>query len=185
MGRCRTPRAASPPRRCGAGCRACPSRSPRRGATARDRCPARAPAPDRSSPSASSAMVRPPEAEPVSAASTLVATASETSGPPPMPSTQSRTTRERRQRRNDRAEADQARDAERRQDRGVGAGVHGFAQRRQAPAIDGDDREDRGGERGHHRPYAADRGQRCRAPALLRKIGRHPGAAARRATSGD
>ena len=37
-------------------------------------------------------MVIPPEAEPVSAASTLVATASETSGPPPMPSTQSRTT---------------------------------------------------------------------------------------------
>ncbi len=37
-------------------------------------------------------MVRPPEAEPVSDASTLVATASDTSGPPPMPSTQSRTT---------------------------------------------------------------------------------------------
>src|SRR5262245_23498085 len=37
-------------------------------------------------------MVSPPDAEPVSAASTLVATASETSGPPPMPSTQSRTT---------------------------------------------------------------------------------------------
>src|SRR6516165_6337151 len=33
-------------------------------------------------PSASSAMVRPPEAEPVSAASTLVATASDTRGPP-------------------------------------------------------------------------------------------------------
>src|SRR5262245_25007205 len=37
-------------------------------------------------------MVSPPDAEPVSAASRLVATASETSGPPPMPSTQSRTT---------------------------------------------------------------------------------------------
>ena len=37
-------------------------------------------------------MVSPPEAEPVSAASTLVAAASETSGPPPIPSTQSRTT---------------------------------------------------------------------------------------------
>src|SRR3974390_805349 len=36
-------------------------------------------------------MVRPPEAEPVSAASTLVATASETSGPPSIASTQSRT----------------------------------------------------------------------------------------------
>src|SRR6516162_11572498 len=36
-------------------------------------------------------MVSPPEAEPVSAASTLVATASETSGPPPIPSTASRT----------------------------------------------------------------------------------------------
>ena len=44
------------------------------------------------SPSASSAIVRPPEAEPVSAASTLVATASETSGPPSIDSTQSRTT---------------------------------------------------------------------------------------------
>src|SRR6516165_7427088 len=37
-------------------------------------------------------MVNPPEAEPVSAASTLVATASETSGPPSIPTTQSRTT---------------------------------------------------------------------------------------------
>ena len=36
-------------------------------------------------------MVSPPEAEPVSADSTLVATASPTSGPPSMPSTQSRT----------------------------------------------------------------------------------------------
>src|SRR6187200_1683759 len=36
-------------------------------------------------------MVRPPEAEPVSAARMLVATASETKGPPPIPSTQSRT----------------------------------------------------------------------------------------------
>src|SRR5262245_42088455 len=36
-------------------------------------------------------MVSPPDAEPVSAASRLVAIASETSGPPPMPSTQSRT----------------------------------------------------------------------------------------------
>ena len=43
-------------------------------------------------PSASSAIVRPPEAEPVSAARMLVATASDTSGPPPMPSTASRTT---------------------------------------------------------------------------------------------
>src|SRR5262249_12312945 len=42
-------------------------------------------------PSASSAMVRPPEAEPVSAASTLVATASDTSSPPSIDSTQSRT----------------------------------------------------------------------------------------------
>src|SRR5215813_4013283 len=42
-------------------------------------------------PRASSAMVRPPEAEPVSAASTLVATASDTSGPPSIDSTQSRT----------------------------------------------------------------------------------------------
>src|SRR5437879_13269447 len=37
-------------------------------------------------------MVNPPDAEPVRAASTLVATASDTSGPPPMPSTASRTT---------------------------------------------------------------------------------------------
>src|ERR1700722_17642404 len=37
-------------------------------------------------------MVNPPEAEPVSAASTLVATASDTSGPPSIPTTQSRTT---------------------------------------------------------------------------------------------
>src|SRR5271165_7280115 len=37
-------------------------------------------------------MVRPPDAEPVREASTLVATASETSGPPPIPRTQSRTT---------------------------------------------------------------------------------------------
>ena len=37
-------------------------------------------------------MVRPPEAEPVSAARMLVATASETSGPPSIASTQSRTT---------------------------------------------------------------------------------------------
>src|SRR6516165_1841171 len=36
-------------------------------------------------------MVNPPEAEPVSAANTLVAAASETSGPPEIPSTQSRT----------------------------------------------------------------------------------------------
>src|SRR5215467_9083813 len=36
-------------------------------------------------------MVSPPDAEPVRADSTLVATASETSGPPPRPSTQSRT----------------------------------------------------------------------------------------------
>ena len=36
-------------------------------------------------------MVRPPDADPVSEASTFVATASETSGPPSMPSTQSRT----------------------------------------------------------------------------------------------
>ena len=36
-------------------------------------------------------MVRPPDAEPVSAERMLVASASETSGPPPMPSTQSRT----------------------------------------------------------------------------------------------
>src|SRR6185437_12429865 len=37
-------------------------------------------------------MVRPPEAEPVSAERTFVATASETSGPPPIDRTQSRTT---------------------------------------------------------------------------------------------
>src|SRR3954447_803227 len=37
-------------------------------------------------------MVSPPDAEPVRAASKLVATASDTNGPPPMPSTQSRTT---------------------------------------------------------------------------------------------
>src|SRR5258708_18889511 len=43
-------------------------------------------------PSASSAMVNPPDAEPVRAASTLVATANDTSGPPPMLSTASRTT---------------------------------------------------------------------------------------------
>ena len=42
-------------------------------------------------PSASSAMVSPPEAEPVSAERTFVATASDTNGPPPMLSTQSRT----------------------------------------------------------------------------------------------
>src|SRR5215467_7379534 len=36
-------------------------------------------------------MVRPPDAEPVRADSTLVATARETRGPPPRPSTQSRT----------------------------------------------------------------------------------------------
>ena len=42
-------------------------------------------------PSASSAIVKPPEAEPVNDASTLVATASDTSTPPSMPSTQSRT----------------------------------------------------------------------------------------------
>src|SRR5262249_18604811 len=36
-------------------------------------------------------MVKPPEAEPVSAASTLIATTSETSGPPSIASTQSRT----------------------------------------------------------------------------------------------
>lgn len=43
-------------------------------------------------PAISSAMVRPPEADPVRAESTLVATASETRGPPPIPSTHSRTT---------------------------------------------------------------------------------------------
>src|SRR4249920_481117 len=37
-------------------------------------------------------MVSPPDADPVRAASTLVATASDTSGPPPMLSTASRTT---------------------------------------------------------------------------------------------
>src|SRR5262249_9963682 len=37
-------------------------------------------------------MVKPPEAEPVKAERTLVATASETSGPPPIDRTQSRTT---------------------------------------------------------------------------------------------
>src|SRR5262245_10054460 len=39
-------------------------------------------------------MVMPPEADPVRAASTFVATASETSGPPPIPSTQSLTNAE-------------------------------------------------------------------------------------------
>src|SRR6516164_6116893 len=42
-------------------------------------------------PSASSAIVRPPEAEPVKPESKLVATASETRGPPPIDSTHSRT----------------------------------------------------------------------------------------------
>src|SRR5437879_4462613 len=37
-------------------------------------------------------MVRPPEADPVSAASTLVAAANDTSGPPSIANTQSRTT---------------------------------------------------------------------------------------------
>ena len=53
----------------------------------------------------------PPEAEPVSAASTLVATASETSGPPSIDSTQSRTIAKAGSAATDRAEADQARDA--------------------------------------------------------------------------
>ena len=43
-------------------------------------------------PSASSAIVSPPDADPVSAARMLVASASDTSGPPPIDSTQSRTT---------------------------------------------------------------------------------------------
>ena len=80
-------------------------------------------------PSASSAIVRPPDADPVSAASTLVATASETSGPPSIDEHPVPHQRESGQRRDDRAEADEARDAEHRQDGGVGAGVHARAQR--------------------------------------------------------
>ena len=75
---------------------------------------------------------------------------------------------ERRQRRDDGAEAHQARDADRRQHGGVGAGIHAL---RAAPAGAGrltrDQRHDRGGERDRHRPHAADRVQRGRAPALL------------------
>ena len=76
-------------------------------------------------------MVRPPEAEPVSAASTLVATASDTSGPPSIAEHPVAHHRESRQRRDHGAEADQARDADRRQHRGIGAGIHALAQ---APA---------------------------------------------------
>ena len=69
-------------------------------------------------------MVRPPEAEPVSADRTLVATASETSGPPLDAQHPVAHQGEGRQRRDDGAEADQARHAERRQDGGIGAGIH-------------------------------------------------------------
>ena len=56
----------------------------------------------------------PPEAEPVSAASVFVATASDTSGPPPMPSTASRTMTKAGSG-HDAAEADETGDADQRQ----------------------------------------------------------------------
>ena len=77
-------------------------------------------------------MVSPPEAEPVSAARTLVATASDTSGPPSIAEHPIAHDREGRQRGDDGAEADEARDAQRRQHRRIGARIHAFAQRRQA-----------------------------------------------------
>ena len=128
-------------------------------------------------------MVSPPEAEPVSAASILVATASDTSGPPPIDSTQSRTTANAGMRRHHGAEADQARHAQHRQHRGVGAGVHGRAQRRQPPIVDREQRHDRAAQRHDHRPHAADGGERGRAPARLGEKARVECAAARTTTS--
>ena len=96
-----------------------------------------------------------------------MATASETSGPPPIDEHPLAHQRERRQRRDHRAEAHEARDADRRQHRCVGAGIHALAQRRQAPPVDDDQHEDRRRERHRHRPHAAHRLQGSAAPALL------------------
>ena len=74
------------------------------------------------------------------------------------------------QRGDDRAETDKAGDAQHRQGGRIGAGVHAGAQRGQTPIVDRDQRDDRGRERGHNRPHAPDRGQRCRAPRLFGEI---------------
>jgi len=79
-------------------------------------------------PSASSAMVRPPDAEPVSAARMLVATESETNGPLAIPRTHTFTALKAGNDATHCAEADQARHADDRQHRRVGACVHGFPQ---------------------------------------------------------
>ena len=129
-------------------------------------------------------MVRPPEAEPVSAARTLVATASDTSGPPSIASTQSRT----------RAKAGSAATTAPKPTRlatlkagstdGIGAGIHALPQRwAGAGPVERDQRHDRRRERHHHRPHAADGGKRGRAPALLGEESSCRGAAARRRSS--
>ena len=99
-----------------------------------------------------SAIVRPPEAEPVSAARTLVAAASEMSGPPLIDST-TRAPSQTRQR------GDHAPKPTRLATliagrTSIGAGIHACAQRRQAPAVDDDERQEGSCERRRHRPHA-------------------------------
>ena len=122
-------------------------------------------------PSASSAIVRPPEAEPVNDGEHIgrdgqrhQRTALDREHPVAHH-------REGGQRRDDRAEADEAGDAQHRQDGRIGAGVHAVAQRRQAPIVDRDQDDDGGRERGDDRPHAPDRGERRRAPCLVGEKG--------------
>ena len=83
-----------------------------------------------------------------------------------MPTTQSRDGKGR-QGGNHRAEADKARDAERRQRGRVRAGIHGLAQRRQPAAVAKNDCDDRDRKRDDHGPHARHRRNRRAAEALL------------------
>ena len=72
-----------------------------------------------------------------------------------------------RQRRHDRAEAHHARGVQHRQDRGIGAGVHGLAQRGEAAAVRQDHHHDRHEQGRRHRPDAAHRRQGGRSETRL------------------
>src|SRR4249920_541309 len=105
-------------------------------------------------------MVRPPEAEPVSAERTLVATASDTSGPPSMPSTQPRT----------RPKAGRAATTAPKPTRlaTLKAGrTAALAPAGQAPARQKQQRHDRRSQGDGHRPYPADGRERGGTPARL------------------
>ena len=102
--------------------------------------------------SASRAMVSPPDVEPVSAASTLVATASDTSGPPSIASTRVAHNIKGWHRRHHNAEPNQARHAEGREHRRVRSGVHRFADRRQSAVVDREHCHNRTDQSRHHGP---------------------------------